>query len=402
MQQIRFKFCQQLVAAAFTVSTISTAHGQMHGGHDHRAMHSGTPRTGLGASAVFDPHGVLWTAYADGEHVVVRKSPDFGATWSSPVRVNGSPERIESDGDAKPALALGKDGDVYVTWTKPLAKPYTGEIRFARSQDGGKTFTAPRRVHADGQEITHRFNAITVTREGRIFVAWVDKRDLIVAGGKEDDYAGAAIYYAVSDDRGATFRGDFKAVDHSCECCRIAFVPQHDGSVLALWRHVFAPNIRDHALARLGADGRVVGFRRATFDDWRIDACPHHGPSLGVDAQGRLHAVWYSGTPGRAGVYYGRLDSEGVSGQRRIGGETAEHADLATDGERIAIVWKEFDGERSNLRALLSRDGGGTFAEHDVTSTADASDQPRLLTYRGVFYVFWNTRAEPLKVVRLP
>ena len=213
---------------------------------------------------------------------------------------------------------------------------------------------------------------------------------------------GAAIYYAVSDDRGATFRGDFKAVDHSCECCRIAFVPQDDGSVLALWRHVFAPNIRDHALARLGPDGRVADFRRATFDDWRIDACPHHGPSLAADARGRLHAVWYSGTPDRAGVYYGRLEIEGVSVQRRIGGETAEHADLAIDGERIAIVWKEFDGERSNLRALLSRDGGATFTEHNVASTADASDQPRLLTYGGAFYVFWNTRAEPLKVARLP
>ena len=190
MQSIRFKFSQQLLAAAFTVATIATAQGPTHGSHDHGAMRGSMPRAGLGASATFDARGVLWTAYVDGEHVVVRKSQDFGATWSSPVRVNGSPERVESDGDAKPAIAIAKNGDAYVTWTKPLAKPYTGEIRFARSQDGGKTFTTPRRVHADGQEITHRFNAITVTRDGRIFVAWVDTRDLAAAGGKENDYAG--------------------------------------------------------------------------------------------------------------------------------------------------------------------------------------------------------------------
>jgi hypothetical protein len=44
-------------------------------------------------------------------------------------------------------------------------------------------------VHADRQEITHRFDAMTVTRDGRLLVAWIDKRDL-PAGGKAADYAG--------------------------------------------------------------------------------------------------------------------------------------------------------------------------------------------------------------------
>ena len=87
---------------------------------------------------------------------------------------------------------------------------------------------------------------------GRVVVAWIDKRDLIAAvTAKAPPYRGAAIYYALSDDRGATFRDDTKLADHSCECCRIALVPHADGSVTALWRHIFAPNIRDHALARI-------------------------------------------------------------------------------------------------------------------------------------------------------
>jgi len=114
-----------------------------------------------------------------------------------------------------------------------------------------------------------------------------------------------------------------------------------------------------------------------------------------------LHAVWFSGTPGSAGVYYGRLEAGRVAEQRRLGGETAEHADIATIGDRLAIVWKEFDGKRSTLRVSRSDDRGMTFAESEVATTEGASDQPRLLTRDGRFYVFWNTRTEPLRVLAL-
>ena len=352
----------------------------------------------LGATAAFDANGVLWAVHFDGPHLVVSRSNDLGRHWAAPTRVLAQPEPMDGGGDAKPNIAIGPAGEIFVTFTKPLSKPYTGEIRFARSTDGGHTFSPPRRVHADRQEITHRFDAMTVTRDGRLLVAWIDKRDL-PAGGKAADYAGAAVYYAVSDDRGATFRGDYKVADHSCECCRIALLPREDGSVLGFWRHVFTPNVRDHALATIGTDGQTTGFRRATFDDWRVDVCPHHGPSIAVDSRGTLHAVWFSGAPGKTGVYYGRLEPGRVAGQRRIGGETAEHADLAIIGDRIAIVWKEFDGKRSTLRALRSDDRGATFVESELAVTDAASDQPRVLTRDGRFYVFWNTRSQPLRVM---
>jgi len=371
------------------------------GGHKHGSGGMARPQGPiLGATAAFDASGVLWAVHFEGPHLVVSKSSDLGRQWSAPIRVLANAEPMDGGGDAKPNIAIGPAGEIFVTWTKPLSKPYSGEVRFVRSLDGGRTFSAPRPVHADRQEITHRFDAITVTRDGRLLVAWIDKRD-VPAGAKTTDYAGAAVYYAVSDDRGATFRGDYKVAEHSCECCRIALLPREDGSVLALWRHVFAPNIRDHALATIGTDGKASGFRRVTFDDWRVDVCPHHGPSLAMDAQGALHAVWFTGAPEKTGVYYGRLEAGGVAGQRRIGGETAEHADIAASGDRLAIVWKEFDGKRSVLRVLRSDDRGATFKESQVAVTGEASDQPRLLTRDSRFYVFWNTRSEPLRVLAL-
>jgi hypothetical protein len=395
-----------LVLAVFlALAAMATALGQTGGGHHHGAMGGGAAsmpaRDELGSSAAFDALGALWAVSKQGNHVIVRYSKNFGKTWSNPKPVNAVAEPVGADGDARPKIAFGPKGEIYVTWTQPLSKPYTGLIRFARSLDRGKTFSTPMTVHTDRQEITHRFDAIAVNRQGKLFVAWVDKRDGEVIKANGGEYRGAALYFAVSDDRGASFRGDFKLADNSCECCRIALLPRNDGSVVAFWRHVFEPNLRDHALARIHPDGHVDGLRRATFDNWAIDACPHHGPSLAADAAGQLHAVWFNLGPEHPGSVYGRLRNEGVEGLRRIGGERAEHPDLAIIGDRVAVVWKEFDGEKSQLRGMLSQDDGKTWRETSLAATASASDQPRLLVTNGKFFVFWNTRSDPLLVVPL-
>jgi hypothetical protein len=373
--------------------------------HGHHAMPA-AGRAGsaeLGALAAFDARGILWAAHKQGGHVVVSRSDDLGRSWSEPTRVNPLPEATDTGGDARPKIAIGPGGEVYVTWTKALGKPYTGEIRFSRSLDGGRSFSAPVAVHADRQLIAHRFDALAVNGDGQVFIAWIDKRDGVAAAkAKLADYRGAAVYFAVSSDRGASFRGDYKLADHCCECCRLALLPGNDGSVRAMWRHVFAPNVRDHAMAQMFPDGRAGTLLRATFDDWRIDACPHHGPSLAADAAGRLHAVWFTQGPERSGVFYGRLRDGAVEAQQQIGGETAEHADLAISGERVAVVWKEFDGERSQLRAMRSDDGGDNWRDIRLASTAGASDQPRVLVWQDRFFAFWNTRDEPLSLVPLP
>ena len=384
-----------LLAALFWLGSAS-------GQHVHHAGHS-TSTAALGAVATIDRQGIVWAAHQEGGHVLVSRSEDLGRSWSKPVRVTVDEEGTDPSGEARPKVATGKDGEIYVTWTRPLRKPYTGEIRFSRSLDGGQSFSAPLTVHADRQEITHGFDAIGLNRSGQIFIAWIDKRDRAAAGAVDAGaYRGAAVYFAVSDDRGASFRGDYKLAEHSCECCRLALLPRNDDSVLALWRQVFAPNIRDHALAAMYPDGRAGALQRATFDDWRIDACPHHGPSLAQDAQERLHAVWFTQAPGRAGVYYGRLRADGVDAQRRVGGEAAEHADLAIIGQRVAVAWKEFDGERSQLRVMVSEDGGEHWREHHLAYTSGASDQPRVLVWNDRFYVFWNTRKEALTLSALP
>jgi hypothetical protein len=375
---------------------------------DHGAGHHGMRQEqGLGTSGAFDPQGRLWIARTEpakgqpgAAYVVLQMSSDTGKTWSAPKRVQQVPEAIEAAGESRPKLAFGSKGQVYVTYTHPLGKPYTGEIRFARSVDGGESFSAPATVHSNRDLITHRFDSLIVDGTGRVYVAWIDKRDGEAARARKQQYAGAAVYYAVSDDGGAHFKGDYKLSDHSCECCRIALALDPAGDPVALWRAVFDTNVRDHAIAKLAADGIAPGMARATFDNWHIDACPHHGPSLAFSPDGTRHQVWFDMTGDEGGVFYASAAPGGQLGKPlRLGSDQAEHGEVAVNGNKVAVAWKQFDGEATAVMLRVSGDGGRTWLEKRLASTVGNSDHPHLVRSPSGIVLVWRTLDEGMRIV---
>ncbi|NMM37901.1 MAG: exo-alpha-sialidase [Glaciimonas sp.] len=391
--RIPFIFCLTLLPLA----------AQAHGGHEHTAV--AIHKTALAIGAAFAPDGALWVVGLNAQaHLELRISRDDGHNWQAPRLLGTNGEAVAADGESRPKLAFGPHNQVVVAYTTPLAKPYTGAIRLLRSTDAGLTFAAPVTVHHDRQIITHRFESIAFDAQGRLHTVWVDKRDLELAkvaavksGGGKPTYRGAAIYHNVSTDGGATFGPDTKLADYSCECCRIALTLTPDGQVAALWRHVFAPNIRDHAFAILrdasATSAPAKAPVRATFDNWAIDACPHHGPSLTPAAGGGYHAVWFGEKAGVAQVRYGRLNQDGkpVGAVLALPDEQAEHADVLSAGKRLAIVWRSFDGSGSNLKAWLSDDDGSHFTLKQLARTSTDNDQPHLLRKGAQLFVLWNT-----------
>ena len=368
-------------------------------------MAKGMPRLELGASALFAPDGNLLVAAKQGEHVMIYRSTDTGQSWSAPAAVNAQPEAISADGENRPKIAFAADGGLLVSWTHPFPKPNTGSVRLARADDGVH-FSPPLTVHQDTAQITHRFESMLTTPDNKVILTWIDKRDLETAKASKTTYAGAAIYAALSTDGGRTFQPEYKLADHSCECCRLTSALDHDGAPLFMWRHVYAPNERDHALARLKPDGQPESVKRATFDRWKVDGCPHHGPSLVVDAKGVRHAVWFNQKEGSGPVHYGRLVDHAkelqVEGQLTVGGPRAAHADLGSAGDKLGVVWKEFDGERTQLQAMLSTDGGKTFRTLPLEATDGASDQPRVIRRGEALFAFWRTEKEGFRLFPLP
>ncbi len=346
--------------------------------------------TQLGSGVAVDGEGRVWvvsTEPADnGSTIAIAALDDSSAPK---IRVTQKPEPVSADGENHPKLAFGPKGEMYVSWTSPTSDRYTGDIHFSHSLDHGRTWSTPSIVHRDRQLITHRFDSLVVDGSGRVWLAWIDKRDQAAAEKAGREYAGAAIYYAYSEDQGAHWRGDFKLADHTCECCRIALAKDERGRVVAFWRHVFEHNERDHAFAALEPNRKPV-VHRATFDHWSIDACPHHGPSLAIDDRGVKHAVWFSQVNGDSRAFYGQLHPGAPPTQVIELPRGAMHPDVAVSGRQIAIAWKRFDGTQSRLETRLSFDGGQSFKDSGAATTRNESDQPRLIGGSNAIRTVWR------------
>ncbi len=374
-------------------------------GHAHQTG-STTKRAPLAMSAAFAPNGTLWlVGLNEHQQLFTQFSSNEGAKWSAPRVIGAGEDTIAAEGESRPKLAFGPNGWVVISYTKPLSKPYTGEIRMVRSVDGGVTFSKPFTVHQDRQLITHRFDSIAFDAAGALHTFWVDKRDLELArrDGTEAQYAGAAIYRNVSLDGGRTFGPDIKLADHSCECCRIALAPSANGGLAVLWRHVFDGNIRDHAFATIAPRGRSAStVQRASFDEWSIDACPHHGPALAPASDDGYHAVWFGVRNDEPAVRYARLDQRGnPRGSIKVLPDAgAEHAHVQSAGSHVAIVWRSYDGSRTRYSAWISTDEGKTFAHRELGSTNVENDHPFVLRRDRELFAVWRTseavHVEPL------
>lgn len=375
--------------------------GLVHAHEEHTAHQSSS----LAVSAAFDAQGQLWRASAQGGHVVVAYSKDMGKTFSQAVIVNKSPQKIGADSEARPKIAVGESGQIYVTWTEALKKPFAGYIWFARSVDGGKTFESPKIVHQDRDEITHRFDALNVAANGKITVTWVDKRDLLAAKAAKKPYDGAAIYYAVSNDHGASFSAEQKLADSSCECCRIALANKPDGTVAALWRHVFEGSERDHMIAEIPAANQAPQPKRATYGKWKVDGCPHHGAALARGGENAhwwgYHMAWFDGGNDESGkqssLFYARMDGVAwvSSPPKKFGNmqKQAGHPALAAIGEQVWLVWREKDADKSQIWLMKSEDEGKSWSNRQLLmEAAGNADYPILLQYGKQVYLVWNTQ----------
>jgi hypothetical protein len=369
-------------------------------------------RIQLATGAALGPDGRLWVVGLNEQgQMFVQSSPAQAlGQWTAPVILNTQQDEIAADGESRPKMAFGPNGWAVVTYTQPLPKPYTGFVRMLRSADGGQTFSAPFTVHQDRQEITHRFESILFDAQGNLHTLWIDKRDM-PAKGAGPKYIGAAVYGNVSKDVGATFGPDYKLADHSCECCRIAMSNTPDGKVAAVWRHVFGEQTRDHAFAVLpgassvassSAQGQSKPPVRSTFDDWQINACPHHGPGLAaITSQTGFHMVWFGirKQDGQdvPGVRYARLNANGeplLSSVKALPDARAEHADVLAHKQRVVVVWRSSEGSTSTLKAWISENEGQSFSVKVLGQTQGPNDHPRLVQRAEKMLVVWRDTKE--------
>ena len=355
------------------------------------------------ATPFFAPDGKLFLAWTAGGVVSVAHSGDLGKSFTPPVKIAEHGKSLDTGSDARPQIVINQQGHVFLAYAFFKDSNWNAQINTARSNDGGQTFTIPSSLIQDGA--SQRFPSVLIRPDNAIFISWIDKRLVAAAKQGGEKRLGGSIVYANSRDDGKTFSPEQIANESSCECCRIGASLDPQSQPVIVYRAIFPGGIRDQASQVISAGG-ADPVRRVSDDDWKTDACPHHGPSIAVSGTGKFHVVWYTQGKRRAGVFYANSSNQGLTYSKPspIGadGANVSRPYLLALGRQVWMVWKEFDGTYSSVYMKQSNNDGNTWSRPDrISKTSGYSDHPLLINRGDQVFLSWLTRAEGYQLIEI-
>jgi hypothetical protein len=283
--------------------------------------------------------------------VMLARFDSDGAASDSPVRVNQQAGVATAWRGDPPSVAVS-GSSVYVLWTARVeSQDRSGtDLYFSVSHDAGETFTAAVKVNDDRVPGAHGMHSLAVAKNGRIYVAWLDERDIQTpkpsphAGGHHME-SNRELFVADSTDGGKTFSANRKVAENACPCCKTALAVATDGTLYVSWRHVLPGDFRHIAVASSTDNAATFSAPVIVSDDkWVLHGCPVSGPSLSLDANGNLRVVWFAaGEAGAPGLYFAETHDKGRSFSPRtlLTQETVKGTPaLATANDRAVAIWQ--------------------------------------------------------------
>jgi hypothetical protein len=376
----------------------TAAYGQMNHQHaSEAACDEVTLRCASKVTPTFAPDGTLWLAWMAGGQISVASSKDAGASFSTPVLVTKERLNLDWGPDARPKIVVDRNGGIALAFSIFRDKAFNGQVLTTRSSDGGKSFSELRPITSSNE--SQRFEALELDADGSVFAAWLDKRNRVPAQQSGQKYDGAGLFFASSNDGGATYSEARMAQDNTCECCRLGLAFAGPGRPVIVFRNIFDGGIRDHAIVTFEGPATPGKVHRVSEDDWQINACPHHGPSLSISAAGTYHVAWYTNGKARKGLFYARSRDGGKTFSEPVPIGQPNHNPtrpyVIAGPRETAMVWKEFDGEKTTVNLMTSHDDGATWSTpRAISSTTDTSDHPLLVSDGRRSYLSWMTKAD--------
>jgi hypothetical protein len=321
--------------------------------------------------------GVVAVAWADQSRQDIffqLYAPDGEKRFEAPVNVSRTPQIFSWL--PRMVTTSSDPSAVYILWQEIVFSGGThgGEIFFARSTDGGKTFNDPlnlsNSIAGDGKgRLTPRY-----WHNGSLDLAMGPQRTLYAAW---TEYEGA-LWLARSTDGGERFSKPLRiAGGGGADPARgPSLAVGADNTVYVAWT-VGEDRAADIHIAKSGDAGRSFGAPRIAFEsNGHADA-----PKIAVDSTGTVHLVYAESPAGPFERYHIRYtrSSDGArtfNQPREISSPLPEEFEsgnfpaLSVDAEdNLYVLWELFHDKRDRSRGLgftVSRDAGRTFPPPSV------------------------------------
>ena len=304
-------------------------------------------------------------------------SPDGEALLQAPVDVSRSPETFSW----LPKVVMTETGDVFLLWQEIVFSGGThgGEAFFARSIDGGRSFSDPINLSqsqaGDGKgrltrERWHNGSLdLAQAENGTLYAAWTE-------------YEGA-LWLSRSTDGGVDFESPERIAGTDERPARgpdLAVGPED--RVYVAWTVGEDRGADIHVTFSMDGGRSFANPRRLFPSDAHADA-----PKLAVDSEGAVHLAYAQGSGGPFGrheIQYARLDEGGsptTEPQRFSAGPASSSGgagfpSLGLDARgHVLVLWERYpreDARPLGLGFALSTDQGRSFSTPGIVpGTAD-------------------------------
>jgi hypothetical protein len=317
--------------------------------------------------------GVAWVDQAQKDVLFQSYGPDGQPRLARPVNVSRSP-RIFS---WLPRMVISprNANHVFVLWQEIVFSggSHGGEIYFARSTDGGATFTDPVNLSntpagaGKGRLTRHLWHNgsldLALTPEGHLYAAWTEYEGALRVSRSTDGGGRFSRPVLVAGNDPTPARGPSLAVDAT-------------GTVHLAWT-IGEDRAADIHYTRSTDRGRTFEEpRRILRSGGHADA-----PKLAADSRGVVHLVYAESPAGpfqRYHIRHSRSRDSGrtfdtpqeISGGRLERFESAHFPALSIDGaDNLVVLWELFPRREHRPQGLgfaASGDGGKTFAPPGV------------------------------------
>lgn len=316
--------------------------------------------------------GSITVAWADQslKDIFIQIYEENGKTrFQAPINVSRSPQTFSW----LPRLIYGSKSadDVYLLWQEIVFSggSHGGEIFFARSTDGGKSFSEPQNLsnsmagdgkgRLTGERWDNGSLDLAMGPEGNLYAAWTEYEGRLWISRSSDgaSFSKPSLIGGANGEKPA--RGPSLAVDRR-------------GVVHIAW------TVGEDAAADIHVASSTDGGRSFGLPKVVLKSAGHSdAPKIAVDDRGTLHLVYAESPAGPFGQYHIRYsqmhaDEQEFKSPRKISGSHSRQFEslgfpaLSLNGAgNVYVIWEILPRQRGRPEGLgfaYSRDGGRNFA----------------------------------------
>ena len=276
-------------------------------------------------------------------------SIDSGQTFGAPVVITPS-HTVKPHAENLPKLVFKPSGEIIAIWgteSSSTKNKYAGNLYYAQSFDGGKSWSNAMPLVKDTAGYDQRYFDVALRQDGEAAIIWLDNRKTVPQDG-------SALFFAATSGKEG-FTGEQRIMQPTCQCCRTKLFIDSKNNIHAAFRGIIQDSVRD-MMHTVSVDGGKTFStpQRISTDNWVINACPHTGPAMTENGNG-LQFSWYTGGK-QQGTLHTVSNDEGNNFQPpQTITEKGKHPQMtAAPNGTIAIAWDE---NIKNDTGMVSRIG---------------------------------------------